>query len=73
MDARAVNVRNRDAGTKARGKIMSLDETVKKLVQLKKERRLGNSLEPAAEAVPLAQHSGPTTTHGAAHVETVPE
>jgi len=44
MDNRAVNVRNRDAGTKARGEIMPLDETVSKLVELKAQRRLENTI-----------------------------
>lgn len=44
MEGRAVNVRNRDAGTKARGEILPLEETIAKLVQLKAERRLENTI-----------------------------
>jgi threonyl-tRNA synthetase len=44
MENRAVNVRNRDAGTKARGEIMALDEVVSKLVDLKAQRRLENTI-----------------------------
>lgn len=44
MEARAVNVRNRDAGTKARGEVMPLDEVITKLVDLKAQRRLENTI-----------------------------
>lgn len=44
MEARAVNVRNRDADTKARAEIMPLDDVVAKLVLLKAERRLENKI-----------------------------
>jgi len=45
LDARSVNVRNRDdAGTKARGTILPLDSVVDKLVALKKSRSLENKL-----------------------------
>lgn len=45
MEQRAVNVRNRDdAGTKARGEVIALDEVVAKMVALKNERRLENKL-----------------------------
>lgn len=44
MENRAVNVRNRDAGTKARGEIMALDEIVSKLIDLKAQRRLENTI-----------------------------
>lgn len=44
MDNRAVNVRNRDAGTKARGEIMPLDDVITKLADLKAQRRLENNI-----------------------------
>lgn len=45
MESRAVNVRNRDdAGTKARGQVIPLDEVVEKMLALKNERRLENKL-----------------------------
>jgi len=45
LDARSVNVRNRDdAGTKARGTILPLDTIVEQLVSLKKSRSLDNKL-----------------------------
>lgn len=45
MEQRAVNVRNRDdAGTKARGEVIPLDDVVSKMVALKTERRLENKL-----------------------------
>jgi hypothetical protein len=44
-EQRAVNVRNRDdAGTKARGEVISLETVVEKMVALKNERRLENKL-----------------------------
>jgi len=45
LDARSVNVRNRDdIGTKAKGEMVSLDKTVEQLVELKKSRSLENKL-----------------------------
>ena len=45
LDARSVNVRNRDdVGTKARGTILPLDTVVNQLVTLKKSRSLENKL-----------------------------
>lgn len=45
LDARSVNVRNRDdVGTKARSETIPLDEIVQKLVSLKKNRSLQNKL-----------------------------
>lgn len=45
LDARSVNVRNRDdVGTKARSEIIPLDDVVQKLVALKKNRSLQNKL-----------------------------
>jgi len=45
LDARSVNMRNRDdAGTKARGTILPLDLVVDQLVALKKSRSLENKL-----------------------------
>ncbi|KAG8814695.1 threonyl-tRNA synthetase [Serendipita sp. 399] len=44
VDNRAVNVRNRDADKKARAEILPLDDVVAKLVLLKAERRLENSI-----------------------------
>ncbi len=45
LDARSVNVRNRDdTGTKARGTILPLDTVVNQLVALKKSRSLENKL-----------------------------
>jgi len=45
LDARSVNMRNRDdAGTKARGTILPLDIVVDQLVALKKSRSLENKL-----------------------------
>jgi threonyl-tRNA synthetase len=56
MDNRAVNVRNRDAaGTKARGEIMPLEEVISKLVNLKAERRLENSIDSPANTATQAQ------------------
>lgn len=44
-DNRCVNIRNRDdVGTKGRGEIMDLDLVLKKLLSLKQERRLENTL-----------------------------
>jgi threonyl-tRNA synthetase len=54
MEARAVNVRNRDADKKARGKILPLDEAVSKLVKLKTERRIENNIESESAPVPAA-------------------
>ena len=43
LDARSVNVRNRDdVGTKARSETIPLDEIVQKLVALKDRRNLQN-------------------------------
>ena len=45
LDARSVNVRNRDdVGTKAKGEMVPLDQIVEKLVALKKSRSLDNKL-----------------------------
>jgi len=45
LDARSVNVRNRDdVGTKAKGEMVSLDKIVEQLVGLKKSRSLENKL-----------------------------
>ncbi|KAF8153241.1 hypothetical protein B0H34DRAFT_662629 [Crassisporium funariophilum] len=45
LDARSVNVRNRDdVGTKAKGEMVSLDTIVDQLVALKKSRSLDNKL-----------------------------
>ena len=45
LDARSVNVRNRDdVGTKARSETIPLDEIVQKLVALKDRRNLQNKL-----------------------------
>ncbi|KAF5325351.1 hypothetical protein D9619_009617 [Psilocybe cf. subviscida] len=45
LDARSVNVRNRDdVGTKARGEVLPLDTIVQQLVNLKKGRSLDNKL-----------------------------
>jgi threonyl-tRNA synthetase len=45
LDAKSVNVRNRDdVGTKARAQIVPLDEVVQKLVHLKTSRSLENKL-----------------------------
>jgi threonyl-tRNA synthetase len=45
LDARSVNVRNRDdVGTKAKGEMVSLDKIVEQLVDLKKSRSLENKL-----------------------------
>jgi threonyl-tRNA synthetase len=45
LDARSVNVRNRDdVGTKARSETIPLDEVVKKLLGLKENRSLQNKL-----------------------------
>jgi len=45
LDARSVNVRNRDdVGTKARSEIIPLDEILQKLVALKDCRNLQNKL-----------------------------
>lgn len=45
LDARSVNVRNRDdVGTKAKGEMVPLDLIVEKLVALKKSRSLDNKL-----------------------------
>ena len=45
LDARSVNVRNRDdVGTKAKGEMVSLDKIVEQLVELKKLRSLENKL-----------------------------
>jgi threonyl-tRNA synthetase len=45
LDARSVNVRNRDdVGTKAKGEMVSLDKIVEQLVDLKKLRSLENKL-----------------------------
>ena len=43
----SVNIRNRDdAGTKAKGQTIQLEEAVEKLMNLKNEKRLKNSLIP---------------------------
>ena len=43
----SVNIRNRDdAGTKTKGQTIQLEEAVEKLVNLKNEKRLKNSLTP---------------------------
>ena len=45
MDSRSVNIRNRDdKETQAKGALVALDEAIRKLKVLKKERRLVNSL-----------------------------
>ncbi|KAF8958944.1 hypothetical protein BDZ97DRAFT_2045909 [Flammula alnicola] len=45
LDARSVNVRNRDdVGTKSKGEMISLDTVVEQLVALKKSRSLENKL-----------------------------
>ena len=45
LDARSVNVRNRDdVGTKARSETIPLDEIVQKLVALKDRQNLQNKL-----------------------------
>ena len=45
LDARSVNVRNRDdVGTKAKGEMVLLDKIVEQLVDLKKSRSLENKL-----------------------------
>lgn len=45
LDNKSVNIRNRDdKDTKARGAIAPLEETVLKMVNLKRSRRLENSL-----------------------------
>lgn len=45
LDARSVNVRNRDdVGSKARGEVLPLDTIVRQLVDLKKSRSLDNKL-----------------------------
>ncbi|TFK17681.1 threonyl-tRNA synthetase [Coprinopsis marcescibilis] len=45
LDARAVNIRNRDdVGTKAKGEMKPLEEVVQKLLELKKGRSLENKL-----------------------------
>lgn len=45
LDARSVNVRNRDdTGTKARGTILPLDTVVDQLVALKRSKNLENKL-----------------------------
>lgn len=66
MEARAVNIRNRDADKKARGKILPLDDAIAKLVKLKNERRIENNIEaefaaaPGAEPVPASGPAPPT-------------
>lgn len=45
LDARSVNVRNRDdVGTKAKGEMVALDTVVQQFVALKKTRSLENKL-----------------------------
>lgn len=45
LDARSVNVRNRDdVGTKSKGEMVALDKVVDQLVALKKSRSLANQL-----------------------------
>jgi threonyl-tRNA synthetase len=45
LDAKAVNVRNRDdVGTKAKSEMVPLEEALSKLVSLKKSRSLENKL-----------------------------
>ena len=45
LDARAVNVRNRDdIGTKSKGEMVPLDKVVDQLVALKSSRSLANKL-----------------------------
>ncbi|EAU80442.2 tars protein [Coprinopsis cinerea okayama7 len=45
LDARSVNVRNRDdVGTKAKGQMVPLETVIEQFVSLKKERRLENKL-----------------------------
>ena len=45
LDVRGVNVRNRDdVGTKAKGKMVSLDEVAVKLAALKNSKNLENKL-----------------------------
>ena len=45
LDARSVNVRNRDdIGTKSKGEMVPLDKVVEQLVALKKSRSLANKL-----------------------------
>ena len=45
LDARSVNVRNRDdVGTKAKGEMVGLDKIVEQLVELKKSKSLNNRL-----------------------------
>ena len=45
LDARSVNVRNRDdVGTKSKGQMVSLDKVVDQLVALKNSRSLANKL-----------------------------
>jgi threonyl-tRNA synthetase len=44
-DSKTVNIRNRDdQATQQRGEIIPLDEALKKLVQLRDERRLENKI-----------------------------
>ncbi len=45
LDARSVNIRNRDdVGTKARASTVPLDEVVEKMIALKSSRKLENRL-----------------------------
>ena len=45
LDARSVNIRNRDdVGTKARASVVPLDEVVEKMIALKSSRKLENRL-----------------------------
>lgn len=45
LDARSVNIRNRDdVGTKARASVVPLDEVIEKMTVLKSSRRLENRL-----------------------------
>ena len=44
-ESRSVNIRNRDdQETQSKGELVPLDEAIKKLKMLKKERRLINSI-----------------------------
>lgn len=46
LDTKSVNLRNRDdAGTKARGEVLPLEEVITKLAALKSSKRLENVLQ----------------------------